>query len=203
MHIRKTIYGLVSAFFLLTITAAPLLSAPGYDPRSFPGQGSEADFNKALQLNEKGVVLLKSSKALEAIAEFKKAIDIYPYYAQSFANYGNALSNQHRYAEAIRQYKKAIALAPDFTEAYCKMAESLLQQKNYLAAEAACKNALKIESMNLPAMLTLADVYLVTHKAQDARTVLLAAQNLPASPAQKKAILDKLSKTSKLLSGMH
>ena len=53
-----------------------------------------------------------------AIADFDKAIEINPKYADAYNNRGNAKNQLKQYQEAIADYNKAIELNPKNVQAY-------------------------------------------------------------------------------------
>ena len=59
--------------------------------------------------------LLTARKALdEAIAQYRRALEIKPDYAEARNNLGNALVASGRLDEAIEQYRQALAINPDY-----------------------------------------------------------------------------------------
>ena len=69
-------------------------------------------------LNILGVALCGQGKFQEAVAVYKKAIQLKPDYADAFCNLGNALKELGRLKEAVQNFGKAIQVKPDFEEAY-------------------------------------------------------------------------------------
>jgi len=65
---------------------------------------------EALQHYERGVQLNKEGRYVEAIAEFNKAIELDPKFAQAYYYRGNAHSWQGDYDKAIADYDKVIEL---------------------------------------------------------------------------------------------
>lgn len=190
----------ISAMCLLMMLGTAIhMPALAYDSEKFPGRGKREAFSKACEFNQKGIALEEKGKAKEAIEQFNKALEAYPYYAVTYSNLGNAQSDLHRYSEAVENYKRALKLAPDFTAAYSNMGDALLKQKKYLAAEVACKSALKIDPGYVVAMTNLSEVYLATGRAQDARTILFAASGLTTTAAMKKIIAENLAKANRML----
>lgn len=192
----------ISGIFLALSTLARLFtSSPveAFESEKFPGRGKREAFGKACEFNLKGISLADRGKFREASELYKKAIEIYPYYSVSFSNLGNAYSDLHRYDEAVEQYRKAVKISPDFAAAYSNMADALMHQKKYLDAEIACKNALRVDPGYVLAMTNLSEVYIATNRAQEAKTVLLAASGLTNTAAVKRLIAEDLEKANKLL----
>lgn len=171
----------------------------GFDGKRFPGRGKREAFSKSCEYDQKGLALAEQGKTKEAIEQFKKAIETYPFFAVHFCNLGNALSDLHKYTEAVEQYEKAVKLAPDFAAAYSNMADALTKQKNYLKAELACRNALRVDPGYVPAMTNLSEVYLATNRPRDARTILGKAIGLSTTAGLKKIIAEDLQKANDML----
>ena len=60
-----------------------------------------------------GTALQAKNQLDEAIAEYRKAIELDPKYAPAHYNLGNALRAKNQLDEAIAEYKKAIDLQAD------------------------------------------------------------------------------------------
>lgn len=195
---RKRIPGI---FLALNTVASMFTGSPveAFESEKFPGRGKREAFGKACEFNLKGISLADRGKFREASELYKKAIEVYPYYSVSFSNLGNAYSDLHRYDEAVEQYRKAVKISPDFAAAYSNMADALMHQKKYLDAEIACKNALRVDPGYVLAMTNLSEVYIATNRAQEAKTVLLAASGLTTTAAVKRLIAEDLEIANKLL----
>ena len=61
----------------------------------------------------------------EAIASFRKAIELQPDYAGAHNNLGAALHDKGQLDEAIISYRKAIELQPDYAEAHNNLGVAL------------------------------------------------------------------------------
>jgi protein O-GlcNAc transferase len=53
----------------------------------------------------------------EAMANFRKALEIKPNYAEAHYHMGLALADKGRLADAIASYRKALTIKPDYAEA--------------------------------------------------------------------------------------
>ena len=69
--------------------------------------------------NSRGVVLLALDRPVEAEADFRRALDRDPVYAEALNNLGNALQRQDRNAEAVAAYDRALEVQPAYAEAWC------------------------------------------------------------------------------------
>ena len=64
------------------------------------------------------IAYYKKGELDKAIANYTKAIELQPDYAEAYYNRGLAYRNKATFDKAIADYDKAIALKPDFAEAY-------------------------------------------------------------------------------------
>ena len=60
-----------------------------------------------------------------AIANYKKATQIYPDYTEAYLNLGNVLMQQDMLDEAIDNYKKVIKINPDYADAFNNLGNAL------------------------------------------------------------------------------
>ncbi len=68
--------------------------------------------------NEQGLALAAQGRLDEALAEFQKALQIKPDYAEAYLNLGNALVRRGRVDEAIALFRKALEIKPNYAEAH-------------------------------------------------------------------------------------
>ena len=61
----------------------------------------------------------------EAIAHYRKALEIKPDYADARNNLANALANCGQIDEAITHYRKALEIKPDAVETHVNLANAL------------------------------------------------------------------------------
>ena len=98
----------------------------------------------ALRLKDKG-------QADEAIACYKKAIELAPKFALAHFSLGVALKDKGQVDEAIACYKKAIELDPRFASAHNNLG-NLLREKGQLAEAIACyKKVIELDPRNAKA----------------------------------------------------
>ena len=72
----------------------------------------------ATDLLNAGVAKAESGNLKGAIADWTKAIELYPQYAFAYYNRGKAKRHLDDYEGAISDYSKAISLDPNFSRAY-------------------------------------------------------------------------------------
>ncbi|MBA7497165.1 Photosystem I assembly protein Ycf3 [subsurface metagenome] len=74
----------------------------------------------------------------EAIAEYKRAIEINPNYAEAHGNLGVAYAAKGMYDEAIAEYKRAIGINPNYAEAHNNLAVAYYYKEDYSLAIKHC-----------------------------------------------------------------
>ncbi len=78
--------------------------------------------------NNLGNALFKMGKMDEAIAQFQKALEIKPDFAEACYNLGGAFFQKGDVDEAIAQCQKALQIKPDYAEAHNNLGNALLQK---------------------------------------------------------------------------
>jgi tetratricopeptide (TPR) repeat protein len=92
-----------------------------------------------------GLVLYHQKKYDEAIAKYRKAIELYPKSAVPYNNWGNALSDQGKYDEAITKYQKVTELDPKSAVPYNNWGNVLSDQGKYDEAIAKYEKAIELD----------------------------------------------------------
>jgi tetratricopeptide (TPR) repeat protein len=99
LHLRRAlVWGLSAA--LLTTTAAPAFAQDDGGEVVFLDQADEAPDIVAARLNEEGKALVRDGKYVEALAKFRKALDLFPI-SNAIFNVGSMLYTLKRYEEAF------------------------------------------------------------------------------------------------------
>ena len=78
-----------------------------------------------------GIALRDQNKLEEAVAAYRKAIELKPDYAEAHYNLGIALRDQKKPAEAEAAFRKAIELKPDYPEAYYNLGTPFLIRRSW------------------------------------------------------------------------
>ena len=91
-----------------------------------------------------GYALFQKGKVEDAIAQYQKALEINPDYAEACNNLGNALLRQGKVDEAIGLLQKALQLKPDYAEACVNLGNALLQLGKADEAIAQLQRALQL-----------------------------------------------------------
>ena len=81
----------------------------------------------------------------EAIAHYRKALEIKPDYAEAHNNLGNALAGRGQVDEAIAHYRKALEIKPDYAEAHYNLGNALAGRGQVDEAIAHYRKALEIK----------------------------------------------------------
>ena len=92
----------------------------------------------ALSLKDQG-------KPDEAVACFRRALELKPDYAEAHYNLGNALKDQGKLDEAVACYRRALELKPDFAEAHNNLGIVLSDQGKPDEAIACYRRALELK----------------------------------------------------------
>jgi len=89
-----------------------------------------------------GKTWVEIDKIDEAIAAYKKSLEVKPNFAQVYISLGELYLKQQRHSEAITAYQKAIKFAPDLKDGYRNLVEVLLAQGKVDEAAQLSYNAL-------------------------------------------------------------
>ena len=57
-------------------------------------------------------------KLAEAVASYRRALELNPDFAEAHNNLGTTLKDQGKLAEAVASYRRALELNPDFAEVH-------------------------------------------------------------------------------------
>ncbi len=151
--------------------------------------------------------IVDERKINEAIACFKKAIELDAHYNRAYVNMGEAYAlGKHDDAKAKACFEKAIEIDPKDPFAWHNMATIMDRSNDLRRAANACKRALELESassaktiedqekfnaLRFRTLATLTNVYLRMKRFDDARKTLSILQShseAAASPANKAEI---------------
>ncbi|CAK0744395.1 protein O-GlcNAc transferase [Gammaproteobacteria bacterium] len=102
-----------------------------------------------------GVLHRRAGKIPEAIAAYRRAIEINQNYADSYYNLANLLKSTHQYEACIALYRRALALVPDRADAWSSLADSLRELEQWPEAEAASRRAISLQPTFVGAHLNL------------------------------------------------
>jgi tetratricopeptide (TPR) repeat protein len=105
----------------------PLAGIQGLTASATSGQAPK-DARKAY---EKGLNAVKKSKPDEADQEFRKAVQIYPRYAEAWYELGKALERREHYPEAREAYNSALAADSKYVYPYQQLYQLALREQNW------------------------------------------------------------------------
>jgi tetratricopeptide (TPR) repeat protein len=124
--------------------------------RKIPSKAMK-EFKKAQDASEAG-------KAEESIEHLKKAIEIYPAYAEAYNNLGVRYLKLNQMELAAEQFQKAAELDNTMSPAYCNLSAALYSLKKLPEAEQAARTAVKLKDTNPRARMMLGLVLMAENK---------------------------------------
>jgi len=141
--------------------------------------------------NSLGIVLLHYlARPLDAQAEFQKAIEIDPSYADAYTNLGVTLAQQGKWEEAVAVYRKAISLPiyPTPEVAYANLGWAYLNLEKPREAEESYRTAIQLQPKFAQAYYFLGVVLDRQGRKEEAKAAFRSARDLdPDSPFGRKA----------------
>ncbi|MBD1830240.1 tetratricopeptide repeat protein [Microcoleus vaginatus GB1-A2] len=93
-----------------------------------------------------GNSLQESGRFDEAVAAYKKAIELTPDFSWSYHSLGDVLLKLGKWEEAVAAYKKAVELNPDFSWSYHNLGDALLKLQQWEEAAAAYRCEIALNS---------------------------------------------------------
>ena len=153
-------------------------------------QAVEIEPRNALYHNAVGAVLLNIGRHVDAQAEFQKAVELDPTYADAYHNLGSAYAEQAKWDDAIVAYRRALAQTiynrPEATYNNLGYAYWALDRRK--EAEEAFRAALQLDSRLVPSHFWLGVLLQREGRQAEATAHLRAARDLePASLLGKRA----------------
>jgi tetratricopeptide (TPR) repeat protein len=114
----KQACGLIAGFILAAGASAAF--GMGSQPLPEPAAKTVKSTVDATAIYNQGVALMHEKKYAAALADFEKAVQAKPDFAEAHNNLAYCLRHQGpgKYAEALSHYDKAIRLNPSLAEAY-------------------------------------------------------------------------------------
>jgi tetratricopeptide (TPR) repeat protein len=134
----------------------------------------------------------KLGRYQEAMAMYKKAIQINPNFAISYYNLGEALCYMGRHEEAIKQYQAAINKDPHFLDAYTNLGATLFELGRYPEALEVFNSGIRINPDYFPLYYNIAIAYSKMGKPED--VVPLLRTYLERNPKDYQRVQELLKK---------
>lgn len=107
----------------------------------------------------------------EAIADYRKAIELNPNYVLAYEQLGSRLGEQKHYDEALTLLNKGLELAPNFGEMHYEVGIIYLDTDKFDKAVDAFKEAIRLEPQYTLAYKGLAQAYRAQGRLQEAAEV--------------------------------
>jgi tetratricopeptide (TPR) repeat protein len=124
--------------------------------------------------NNLGLAFLQQHKLDEAIAEFRRALEIEPDSFRAHANLGVALAQRNEFSDAMKHFRRAIAIKPDLADSHYGLAHLLRLEGKIDEARAEFERAVELDGRNTAARNDLALTLLELGKTDAAITQLEA-----------------------------
>jgi len=109
------------------IVLYPIAEIQGLTASATSGQAPK-DARKAYA---KGLSAAKKGKPDQAEQEFRKAVQVYPKYAEAWLNLGEVLERGERYPEAREAYAQSLAADPKYVYPYQQLYQIALREQNW------------------------------------------------------------------------
>ncbi|MEG4321087.1 MULTISPECIES: tetratricopeptide repeat protein [unclassified Microcoleus] len=93
-----------------------------------------------------GNSLQESGRFDEAVAAYRKAVELNPDFSWSYHNLGDVLLKLERWEDAVAAYTKAVELNPDFSWSFHNLGDALLKLERWEDAVAAYRCEIAIDS---------------------------------------------------------
>jgi tetratricopeptide (TPR) repeat protein len=103
-----------------------------------------------------GLELVSRGSYLDALNQFREAIDMDPQFAEAVYNLGVTFQKLNAHEKAIEQFEAAAAIKPENADYYFAAGNSYYHLQRYAEAELALEKALSRDSGHLKAQFTLA-----------------------------------------------
>ncbi|NJL58362.1 MAG: tetratricopeptide repeat protein [Desulfobacteraceae bacterium] len=127
--------------------SSPLERGRGVSIPESNGSGLTTDqaFIQMAHYNNMGTTLQAQRRTDEAIAYFKKALEIMPDFTAIYNNLGLAYSDKGNFDEALKSFQKVIEADPNYSKAYYNMG-NLYQSRGFLDDAIRCyRKAIELE----------------------------------------------------------
>src|SRR5438046_1425828 len=136
-----------------------------------------------------GLALKNQGQLDQAIAHYRRAIDIWPDYVDAHYNLGGAYIEKGKVDEALAEYRRAIEIRPEEADSHNNYGSALRELKQFDQAEAEYKRALSLRPQYLDARLNLGSLLLQRGRTAEAIANLETARRLQPNDATTRVTL--------------
>ena len=157
-------------------------------------QANTLDPDVGLYRNALGLMYLQLGRPDLAQAEFKRATEVEPQFAEAHLNLGTSLAEQQQWAAAVAAYERAIKL-PRLTStdiAYQNLGLALYHLRRYAEAEQALRFAISLEPTLAAAYYHLGMVLVAGNRRDEARRAFERTRDLSPNSPFGQAAVDRL-----------
>ena len=130
-----------------------------------------------------GLALKNQGQLDEAIAHYRRAINIWPDYVEAHYNLGGAYIEKGNIDEALAEYRRAIEIRPDDADSHNNYGSALRRLNQFDQAENEYRRALSLQPQYLDARLNLGSLLLQRGRTAEAITNLETARRLQPNDA--------------------
>jgi len=136
-----------------------------------------------------GLALKNQGQLDQAIAHYRRAINIWPDYVEAHYNLGGAYIEKGEIDEALAEYRRAIEIRPEEADSHNNYGSALRELKQFDQAETEYKRALSLRPQYLEARLNLGSLLLQRGRTAEAITNLETARRLQPNDATTRVTL--------------
>jgi tetratricopeptide (TPR) repeat protein len=130
-----------------------------------------------------GLALKNQGQLDEAIAHYRRAVNIWPDYVEAHYNLGGAYIEKGNIDEALAEYRRAIEIRPDDADSHNNYGSALRRLNQFDQAENEYRRALSLHPQYLDARLNLGSLLLQRGRTAEAITNLETARRLQPNDA--------------------
>jgi tetratricopeptide (TPR) repeat protein len=145
-------------------------------------RATKADPKNKYAWNNLGLAYSSLGKMDEAIAAYKKQVEINPYDEYAYTNLGFALQQQHKYEDAASAYQKQLEINPLDKRAHVSLGVLYVEWKKYAEAVPELEKAVSLTPDNAELEVQLGTAYLNLGQEEKAQASFEKAIEISATP---------------------
>jgi Tfp pilus assembly protein PilF len=151
----------------------------------------------ALLHNALGIALARKGQNVEAVAHYRKAIELRDDFSDAHTNLGALLLAKGSPVDAIEHFRKVTNLPPEDSASHLRLGVALERSGQVAEATSEYRRALVVDPRNAKAHYLLANALRLTGKREEARTEADRAVELDSSQPDFKALQDQLKENDR------